>query len=339
MEYVQFIGGLALLIISAKFLVKGGVSIAKYFKIPSLVIGLTIVAIGTSAPELIVSVTAAFSGNPEIALGNVVGSNIINIALILAITAMLVPIPVNINSVRLDWPIMMLASVLVYVFLLNNKLELYEGLIFMILLISYIFILIKNSKKEPLHPVQLPEDNTIEAKSTGIWLSIAFIIASSLGLAYGANFLVDGASTIAANFGVSQRVISLTIVAIGTSAPELTASIVAGLKKETDIAIGNIMGSNIFNIFLVLGSSILVSEIQVDQVTFSFDIIWMMFIAVLLFLFIYPFKTVYLNRAEGFILFLAFLVYTYMLLFGHDFESILNTFANLYNIHLPGNTI
>jgi cation:H+ antiporter len=330
MYYLKFLGGLALLIFSAKYLVQGGVSIARYFKIPGLVIGLTIVALGTSAPELIVSVLAAYKGNPEIAVGNVIGSNIANIALILAITAILVPIPVSKNSVRLDWPVMMFASLLLFQFVYDNKLVFYEGLIFIGLLILYLFILIKISKKEPVHPIEISIDNSENTKETGIRLSIFLIILSSVGLAFGADFLVDGASSIALDMGVSKRVISLTIVAVGTSAPELTASIIAGLKKETDIAIGNIMGSNIINIFLVLGTASMIHEIPVDHIAFSFDIIWMIFISFLLLLFIYPFRTIFLNRVEGMLLLLAYLIYTTMLIYGINFESVSNTLARLF---------
>lgn len=330
MEYIKFFAGLALLIISAKYLVQGGVSIARFFKISNLVIGLTIVAIGTSAPELIVSINAAITGNPEIAMGNVVGSNIVNVAFILGITAILVPIPVNRNSVIVDWPVMMIASVLIYVFILDNKLASIEGLVFVILLISYVVFILKKSKKDNKILLEHQPDEVTKTKQLGMGLAILFIILSSAGLAIGADLLVDGASQIAASLGVSKRVISLTIVAIGTSAPELTASIIAGLKKETDIAIGNIMGSNIFNIFAVLGFSSIIHPISVEHLAFGFDIIWMIFIAVLLFLFIYPFKTIFLNRIEGFLLFTAYLIYMYMLIFGYDFESIANTFTSLF---------
>jgi len=329
MDYLKFLGGLALLIISAKYLVQGGVSVAKYFKIPNLVIGLTVVAIGTSAPELIVSVNAAFSGNPEIALGNIIGSNIINVGFILAITAIIIPIPVNRNSVRLDWPVLMLASVLVYLFLLDNQIRFYEGFILFAILVAYTVFLIKSSKKEVAQSKLEADDEVSKVKQMGLGLAFIVIVISSVGLAFGADFMVDGASSIATSMGVSKRVISLTIVAIGTSAPELTASIIAATRKETDIAIGNIMGSNIFNILGVLGISSMIHNISVDHIAFSFDVIWMIFIAVLLFLFIYPFRTVYLNRVEGMILLLAYFIYSFMLISGYDFESLANTISQI----------
>jgi cation:H+ antiporter len=163
----------------------------------------------------------------------------------------------------------------------------------------------------------------------GLGLAILVIILSSFGLAFGADFMVNGASEIATNIGISKRVISLTIVAVGTSAPELTASIIAASKKETDIAIGNVMGSNIFNILGVLGITSMIHHISIDHLAFSFDIFWMIFIAILLFLFIYPFKSIYLKRVEGLILFIAYVVYTFMLIKGYDFESLAKTIARI----------
>ncbi len=323
MDYLIFILGLTLLVFSGKYLVQGGVSIAKHFNIPPMIIGVTIIAFGTSAPELLVSVQAALSGNPEIAFGNVVGSNISNIGLVLAFTAILIPIPVHRNALRIDWPVMMLASVLLYVFTLNNVLGLYEGLILFALLIAYLYYSVSKAKKDAVNE---QADETEKAQYTLI-ISILIIIISSVGLAFGANYLVDSAVNIATEWGVSKRVISITIVAFGTSVPELTASIIAALKKQTDISIGNIIGSNILNIMAVLGVTSMIQEIHIDHIAFAFDIIWMMFVAILLFLFIYPFKTVYLNRVEGVLLFVSYIIYLTLVLTGFDFESFSNSIS------------
>jgi cation:H+ antiporter len=285
MEYLKFIAGLIILVISGKYLVQGGVSIAKYFKISPLVIGVTVVALGTSAPELIVSINAAVSGNPEIAFGNVVGSNISNIGLVLAITALLIPIPVHKNSLRIDWPMMMFVSILLYVFIIDDGLTYLEGILLFLLVLGYLYFMINKSRKEHNSSEEVPE-----IKQLGLGLSILIILASSFGLAFGADFLVDGASEIALSWGVSKRVISITIVAFGTSVPELTASIIAATKKQTDISIGNIIGSNIFNITVVLGVTSMIKNIPVDHIAFGFDIIWMLFVAILLFLFIFLLK-------------------------------------------------
>jgi len=325
MEYIEFLSGLALLIVSGKFLVDGGVSFARHFKIPTLVIGVTVVAFGTSAPELIVSVNAAITGNPEIAFGNIVGSNISNIGLVLGATAVLIPIPVNRISFRVDWPVMMFASILLYVFILNDLIGFWEGLTLFIILISYLLFTVNRSRKQKK---EVANDN--EKPKFKLLLSIAIIILSSVGLAFGADFFVDGASTIAESWGVSKRVISITIVAFGTSAPELTASIIAALNKETDISIGNIIGSNIFNIMAVLGITSMVHEIPVDHIAFSFDIIFMLLVSILLFLFIFPFKTIYLNRVEGIFLVLSYIIYIALVFGGFDFESFTQATANMF---------
>lgn len=324
MEYVKFVSGLIILIFSGKYLVQGGVSIAKYFKISPLVIGVTVVAFGTSAPELIVSMNAAVSGNPEIAFGNVVGSNISNIALVLAITALLVPIPVHKNSLRIDWPMMMLMSILLYFFIIDDQLAYYEGIILVVALLAYLYYMIRKSRKE-----HIPTEEVSDLKQLSLGVSILIIIVSSFGLAFGADFLVEGASDMALSWGVSKRVISITIVAFGTSVPELTASIIAATKKQTDISIGNIIGSNIFNITVVLGVTSMVKDIPVDHLAFSFDIIWMLFMAILLFLFIFPFKTVFLNRVEGALLILAYGIYMSLVLFGYDFESLSSSLSHM----------
>ena len=326
MDYLIFILSLTLLVFSGKYLVQGGVSIAKYFGIPPLIIGATVIAFGTSAPELLVSIQAAVSGSPEIAFGNVVGSNISNIALVLAFTAILIPIPVHRNVLRIDWPVMMIASVLLYLFTLNNVLGFYEGLTLFILLAIYLYYSVKIAKKES------EKNNKDEAGESqySLIISIVVILISSIGLAIGADYLVDSSVNIATDWGVSKRVISITIVAFGTSVPELTASIIAALKKQTDISIGNIIGSNILNIMAVLGVTSMIQEIHIDHIAFSFDIIWMMFVSILLFLFIYPFKTVFLNRVEGVLLFVSYIIYLGLVLTGFDFESFSNTALSIF---------
>ncbi len=319
MAYIQFISGLLILIISGKYLVQGGVSIAKFLKISPLVIGMTVVAFGTSAPELIVSINAAISGNPEIAFGNVVGSNIANIALVLAATALLIPIPVHRNSLKNDWPMMMLVSLLLYVFILDDMIKFHEGIILFALLVAYISFLLYKSKKENISS----SDEASDVKQMSLSISIIAVVLSSVGLAFGADFLVKGASDIALSWGVSKRVISLTIVAFGTSVPELTTSIMAALKKQTDISIGNIIGSNIFNISIVLGITSMIKTIPVDHIAFGFDIFLMIFVAILLLLFIYPFRTVYLNRIEGAILLFVYFAYMTLLALGYNFEKLL----------------
>lgn len=308
MEYLQLLGGLVLLIFSGKYLVKSGVALALHLRLSMLVIGITIVAFGTSAPELIVSANAVISGHPEIAIGNVIGSNISNIALVLAVTSIIIPIPVNRTSLRIDWPVMMLAFVLLYFAMLNGTIQRWESAMFVLTLIGFIIMsLIISRRNQALHAEKAAETDEKAAYSIGV--AVLIIVASSVGLAVGSDFMVDGASHIARNFGVSERIISITVIAFGTSIPELTASVIAAINKQTDISIGNIIGSNIFNVLAVLGISGLITPIDTSLAVFRFDILIMLLVSVFLFLFIFPFQTVYLKRYEGVALFFIYLVY------------------------------
>ena len=308
MEYILLLIGFGILLYSGKYLVKGGVLLGNKFKISTLVIGVTVVSFGTSAPELFVSLMSAINGYPEIAIGNVIGSNIANVALVLAVTSIIFPIPVRKNSVKTDTPIMLGVSLLFYVFILNKSLGMFEGVVFVIILISYIYFSVYNSKK----------NNDYEDKQPSLahlhWsILVLMILGSAAGLALGSSLLVKNAEIIARNLGVSDRVIAVSLVALGTSLPELTTSAIAAFRHEMDISIGNIIGSNIFNILGVLGITSLVKKIPVDQYFIHVDIFWMLGTSILLFLFILPFKGGKLTRFKGLILFLVYVVYIYLL--------------------------
>jgi cation:H+ antiporter len=307
MEYVLLIGGLIILIIAGELLVRGAVGIAEKFNIPTLVIGLTIVSFGTSAPELFVSLKATLNGHAELAIANVIGSNIANIALVLGITTMILPITVKKSTVKVDWPIMMGASVLFFIFIFNNIIEWYEGLIFTIGIISFNFYLFWNANRKNKKEVE--KVVVTENKKQIFFLNTLLIILGSVGLAFGADWLVDGAKIIASNFGVSEHVIGVTIVAFGTSVPELITSVMAALKKETDISVGNLIGSNIFNILGVLGITALVKDIPVTDHVVNVDSLWMLAISFLIFpIMIIGYKV---NRLRGFLLFAFYCVYIY----------------------------
>jgi len=306
MEYFQFITGLVILLVSGNFLVKGGISIARYFKISTLVVGIVVVSLGTSAPELVVSIQGALSGHEKFSIGTVVGSNISNIGLVLGLTAFVIPIFINKNSIRIDWPIMMLSSILFYIFILNGKLESWEGAVFLIFLIFYIVFLLRKSRKE--NPSQ---NSKIQSPEFSIGISIVLIVLSSIGLAFGASWLVKGGSVIAINFGVSESAISLTVFAFGTSLPELTTSLIAAFKKETDISVGNIIGSNIFNLFGILGVTSIIKTIPVTDRIISFDIWWMLGISVLLLLLMLPLKHSSLNKYKGLVLATVYVAYLF----------------------------
>ncbi|NBC82901.1 MAG: calcium/sodium antiporter [Bacteroidetes bacterium] len=307
MEYLLLILGFVILLSSGNYLVKSSVTIAYYLKLSTLVVGVTVVSFGTSAPELLVSLQAAVDGHSDISIGNIVGSNISNIALVLALTALIFPIPVKSDTIRIDWPVMMTASVLFYLFALNLELVRLEGLLFVVLLISYIYFLIYRSRKQPdIASVE-------EGLHKPLWMTLVILVISAVGLVVGSRLLVDNAIIVARDFGVSERVISVTLIAFGTSVPELATSAVAAFKKEMDISIGNIIGSNTFNLFAVLGITSLVKPIDINPNTLSFDIFWMLGFSILLFLFILPAKAGRLTRIKGGILFTLYISYVLLL--------------------------
>ncbi len=308
-DILLLILGFVFLFIGGKYLVTGSVQIAKLFKVPTLVIGLTIVAFGTSAPELLVSLKAALSGHPDISVGNVVGSNISNIALVLGLTAIIFPIPVSRKLIKFDWPVMMGLSIIFYVFSLNGILKWWEGLFFVGAIVVFNLYSVHKGRKSNKN-----EENGVNSeKNTAWYISTVIIVASSITLVLGANWLVIGASGLARSFGIGERVISVSIIAFGTSVPELATSIVAALRKETDISIGNIIGSNIFNIAGILGITALVKPIGVNEKIITSDLIWMLGITLLLFILMLG-KKGRLTRWSGAILLLSYSLYIYFLL-------------------------
>lgn len=304
---ILLVVGFILLIKGADIFVDGASSTAQNFKIPKMVIGLTIVAFGTSAPEFAVSVKAVLSGSSEIVLGNVVGSNILNILLILGVSSLFSPMGVKDNTVRKEIPLTMLISCLLTVLVFDNMFDKNvvnmisrtDGLVIMlyfIIFIYYLFTIMKSGKKE--------EE---EKAPYGIFKSILFIIIGLAGIVFGSDFVVDSATYIAKALNVSEKMIGLTIVAFGTSLPELVTSVQAARKGENDIAIGNIIGSNIFNIGMVIGiPALLIDNIMVG--TFNvIDMFTMIFAAVLLYAL--TFKKRKIDRHEGIIMLVIFAVY------------------------------
>lgn len=303
MDYFYLILGFTVLLISGDLLVKSGVALSTHLRISMLVIGVVFVSLGTSAPELVVSIKAALKDHPDIAIGNVVGSNISNIALVLGLTALIINIPVNKNSVRFDWPFMMLSGVLFYLFVRNGILSFFEGSVFLFLLMVFIFWSVKKSR------IEMSRVEHVFAKARfSVAVSVLLLLVSSAGLYFGATWLVDSAEAIASRYGVSERVISVTIIAFGTSVPELATSVIAALKKQLDISIGNIIGSNIFNILGILGVTSMIKSIPVN-VELKFDVHWMLALSVLLLLFMLPYGKANLNRWKGFVLISSYFLY------------------------------
>ena len=310
MIYLWFILilGLGVLVAGGEFLVRGAVGIAKKAHISSLVIGMTVISFGTSAPELFVSVGAALDGNPEIAIGNVVGSNIANIALVLGLTVLIFPIVVDRNSKIIDWPMMMGASILFFLFSLDNIIQLWEGIILFGILCTFTYLLIRNSRRKSKKELAALEesDEVSEVKDKVGW-SIVFILLGFFALYFGSEWLIEGAKGIALAFGMDNSTIAITVVAFGTSVPELVTSAVAAFKKETDISVGNLVGSNIFNIMAVVGVTAIVKPIEVEQSVITYDYIWMLAIALLLLPLMLIGKKI--GRFKGFLLFGAYVVY------------------------------
>jgi cation:H+ antiporter len=247
--------GLFLLFYGGEFLVKGAARLALRLGITPLVVGLTVVAFGTSCPELFVSIRAALEGQGDIAIGNIVGSNISNIGLILALCAAVYPLKVAVQILRFDMPVLLGVSTVFLLMLLDGALSRIEGLALVVGLLVYLVVVVRMSRKEHRPEVDAEFAEGVPKPDGGAWKEPAFILAGLVALAFGARFLIDGASTLARAFGLSEAVIGLTIVSVGTSLPELSTSLVAAFRKEGDIAVGNVVGSNLFNILCIGGLS------------------------------------------------------------------------------------
>ena len=259
--------GLVLLYFGAEGLVRGSSSMALRLGVSPLLVGLTVVAFGTSAPEMMVSVKAAYLGQGDISVGNVVGSNICNIGLILAFSALIVPIKVASQIVRIDTPIMIGTTALAIALLYDGALSRTEGIIFFLLLVVYVVFSIRLAKRQATDPLAQEFSDEMKISKTGVALDVLLVIGGLVMLVFGARFLVDSAIVVAKAFGLSEAVIGLTIVAIGTSLPEFATSLVAAIKKEADIAVGNVVGSNIFNILGILGISAFITPLSSSGIT------------------------------------------------------------------------
>ena len=261
--------GVAILVAGAEALVRGAAGLAKLAGLSPLVIGLTMVAFGTSSPELAVTIKSSLSGSGDLAIGNIAGSNIFNIAVILGISAMLCPLSVHLQVIRLDMPVMLVSSVFFSIFCLTGgSLDRWEGALLFTAVVAYTVFLVRMSRRESaVLKSSVTDESTIpttgEGGSQRVWSQIVFILAGFVALVYGAKLLVENATTIARAFGWSEALIGLTIVAAGTSLPELATSVVAAFRKETDMAIGNIVGSNIFNVLCIGGVAGILKPVSV----------------------------------------------------------------------------
>jgi cation:H+ antiporter len=307
--------GLALLVVGGDFLVRASVGLSFKLKISKLVIGMTVVSFATSAPELLVSLQAALDGVSDIALGNVIGSNIANIGLVLGITAIISPLIVDKDFYKLNWPMMMLASFGLYFFLKNDLvLSALEGAIMLLALIVFLVVLIRSSRKSTKAN---SDEVDVSLAMVSNFKIVMWLIIGGAGLYFGSDFLVEGAKKLAETVGISDYAISVTVIAVGTSVPELAASVIAALKKEKAISLGNLIGSNIFNIASVLGLTAMIKPIVVNPQTpeiLSTNIFWMIaFAAILIPLMLIP-KRFEIGRLKGMVLFGAYMVFIYLTL-------------------------
>jgi len=295
--------GLVLLYFGAEGLVRGSSSLALRLGVGPLLVGLTVVAFGTSAPEMMVSVKAAYMGQGDISVGNVVGSNICNIGLILGFSALIVPISVASQIVRVDTPIMIAITALAIALLYDGSLSRTEGVVFFLLLVVYIVFSIRLAKKQAADPLAQEFSDEVKISKSGVAIDVLMVIGGLVMLVFGAQFLVDAAIVIAKVFGLSEAVIGLTIVAIGTSLPEFATSLLAAVKKEADIAVGNIVGSNIFNILGILGVSAFITPLSSAGIT-GLDLGVMAAFALALWVFSRSGHSI--SRIEGAVLVLAY---------------------------------
>ena len=315
LDTIFLVGGLVLILLGANGLTDGAAAVAKRFKISDLVIGLTIVAFGTSAPELVISVMAALGGSAEMAIGNVVGSNIFNVLAIIGVTAMVMPIKVGEGTMSKEIPLVILSSIVI-AFMANdilldggssNVISRIDGLVllgFFLIFLRYTFAIARSGGEE---------EEGEKIKEMPIWKSTLFILGGLAGLIYGGQLFVDGASGIASSLGVSESIIGLTIVAGGTSLPELATSVTAALKKNSGIAIGNVIGSSLFNIFFVLGCSASISPLPMGGIN-NVDMVVLVGSAILFWLVGWFFKKRTITRVEGALLVICYVAYTVYLI-------------------------
>ena len=310
--YILFVIGIFLLLKGAGVLVDGSAALAKKIGVPTLAIGLTVVAFGTSLPELIVNLTASFKENGDIAFGNIVGSNIANVLLILGITAIIKSLKIQHSTVWKEIPFSLLAVIVLFIFtnisFLDNLnftyIYRFEGLVLILFFVIFLYYIFELSRRDK----SLISDEIKTEESIGLLKSIGLITIGFIALYFGGKFTVDGAIKIARIVGMSEYFISLTIISIGTSLPELITSIQATLKNKIDIAVGNIIGSNIFNIFWVIGISSVIRPIKIPN-SVNFDLIFLLFLTLLFFIFMFIGKKHQLKRWQGAIFFIMYLFY------------------------------
>jgi cation:H+ antiporter len=308
MVWLQALFGLVVLLVAGDLLVRGAVNFSLKIKIPAFIVSLTVVALGTSAPELLVAIRAILDNSPGIALGNVVGSNIANVFLVLGIPALIAGINTRECNTRKNYVFMMTATVIFLSLAFIGNFSLPQGILFLILLFLFLLITARDTLKIQDKISNLEVENA--DPNLVFWKIILFLSIGFIGLPIGADILVKNASLIAKSYGLSDEVIGLTLVALGTSLPELATTLMAALRKQADVALGNVIGSNIFNLFAIVGITTMFGDIPIASSFFNFDF-WIMFGAgIVLFPFVY--MRVNINRLWGAFLTLTYMAYLYL---------------------------
>lgn len=310
MTYIFLVLGFVLLIKGADFFVEGSSAVAKKVKVPSLIIGMTIVAMGTSLPECAVSVTASITNNNALAVSNVVGSNIFNLMVVCGACALFAPLAVQVGTLKKEFPFSILVGVLLLVLgYIGMEVGHVDGVILLVLFAAFLFWMVQSAKKARAAGEALEIEEEEEAEHLAdlpVWKCIVYIVLGAAAIAIGGDFVVDSASEIAADFGLSPNLIGLTIVALGTSLPELVTSIVAARKKEADMALGNVIGSNIFNVLFVLGIAATISPVAFIMEN-VIDIVILTIMSVVVLIFAWSKKQI--GRIEGIVMLLAYAGY------------------------------
>lgn len=314
MSYLYLFGGILLLLFGGDWLVRGAVDLALRLKISILVVGMTVVSFATSAPELLVSLDAAIDGYSDLSFGNVIGSNIANIALILGLTAMVFPMTVKERTYRVDYWIMMLVTLVLFLFLFwDNVLTTWESAVLVVILVVYNVYQIWASRRVTKEELEEEITEEVAGKLKSPWWMVFYLLIGVAALKFGSEFLITGAMDLARQWGVSERIIAVSIVSVGTSLPELAASMVASFKGEQELSLGNLVGSNIFNILAVLGITGLVIDLPVkSEALITFDFPYLFGISLLLYPFIRFITKGKIGRWEGFVMLAAYGVYLYL---------------------------
>ncbi|MFB0938933.1 MAG: calcium/sodium antiporter [Urechidicola sp.] len=310
MSIVLIFIGFILLVVGGEFLIRSSVALSFKLNLSKLIIGMTVVSFATSVPELLVSVQAALDGSPDLALGNVIGSNIANIALVLGITAVISPLTIDKNFYKMNWPAMMLISLLFYYFLTNdNTISSVEGIILLVFLVVFVYVMIAKAKSDKTVVVEEVDDALQETSYFKIFL---WLLIGGSALYFGSSWLVEGAKDIALNFGVSEGVIGATVIAVGTSVPELAASIIAALKGEKAISLGNLIGSNIFNIGSVIGLTAIITPITAVEPNVLTNVYWMLAVSTVLIPLVFIPNKFEISRLKGLFLLATYIVFIYL---------------------------